>query len=355
MAEQKVLAYAALDESGHLSPFEITRRATGEEDIALKVTHCGICHSDLHQIRNDWKMARYPMVPGHEIVGIVSEVGSKVKGFQVGDHVGVGCLVRSCGECEPCARVLENYCDRKVLSFNHVDYDGTPTHGGFSTLMVANQKFVFRIPSNLPLDEAAPLLCAGITVYSPMKYLGIHKAKNKGKKLGVVGLGGLGHMAVKFGKAFGLDVTVISTSPNKEEEAKKVLGVDHFLVSKDEAMMKQAAKSLHYIIDTVSATHPLDPLLNLLTLDGKMVLVGIPEHPLELIPLTLLMERRFVGGSIFGGTIETQEMLDFCGECNITCNIEKIPMSYVNTAMDRLHHGDVKYRFVVDIANTLKA
>lgn len=231
-----------------------------------------------------------------------------------------------------------------------MSYDGNPTQGGYSTLMVVDQKFLFRIPENLPLDGAAPLLCAGITVYSPLKYFGMNE---EGKRLGVVGLGGLGHMAVKFGKAFGLHVTVISTSPNKEEEAKQLLGADHFLISKDANQMKQASKSLDYIIDTVSAVHPLEPLLGLLKVNGKMVLVGVPEKPLELAPGAVIFGRRFVGGSLIGGTEETQEMLEFCGQHGITSTIETIPIQSVNTAMERLQKGDVKYRFVIDIAHTL--
>lgn len=349
---KEVLGYAALDASGHLSPYRFTRRATGEQDVTFRITHCGICHSDLHQIRNEWQHSTFPMVPGHEIVGIVTEIGSKVTGFKVGDHVGVGCLVGSCANCDACDKFLEQYCDKLVLTYNSVYYDGTVTQGGYSTLMVADQKFVFRIPPNLPLDGAAPLLCAGITVYSPMKYFGMTEA---GKNLGVVGLGGLGHMAVKFGKAFGLHVTVISTSPNKEKEAKELLGADHFIVSKDPNQMKQAVKTLDYIIDTVSADHALDALLGLLKVNGKMVLVGVPPKPLKLPAHAVISGRRFVGGSGIGGTEETQEMLDFCGQHGITSTIENIPIDYVNTAMARLEKADVKYRFVIDIAQSLTA
>ncbi|KAH8943557.1 hypothetical protein BDL97_13G058200 [Sphagnum fallax] len=351
--EVEVTAWAAKDTSGHLAPFTFSRRATGPGDVKFKVLFCGVCHSDLHQIHNDWGGSQYPMVPGHEIVGEVTEVGSEVKAFKVGEIVGVGCMVNSCQTCDPCTRHLEQYCLKKVIwTYSDKDYDGTPTQGGYSTIMVCKQEFVLKIPTNLPLDAAAPLLCAGITVYSPMKHF---QMDVPGKHFGVVGLGGLGHMAVKFGKAFGMTVTVFSTSPAKEKEARAVLGADHFIVSKDPEQMKAAAGSIDYIIDTVSASHPLDPYLSTLKLDGKLVLVGIPEKPLSIHAFSLTAARRFVGGSGVGGIKETQEMLDFCGEHNITCIIEKIPISYINTAMERLGKTDVKYRFVIDIGNSLKS
>lgn len=351
MASQQAFAYAARDASGHLSPFTFSRRATGPEDVTFKILYCGVCHSDLHQVRNEWQNSTYPMVPGHEMVGIVSDVGSNVMRFKVGDVVGVGCQVWACGSCDACDKLQEQYCEKLVWTYNDTYVDGTATQGGYCNIMVAEQKYVFRIPPNLPLDAAAPLLCAGITVYSPMKYYGMVEP---GKQFGVVGLGGLGHMAVKFGKAFGMKVTVISTSSRKEKEAKELLGADHFLVSKDEKQMAEATKSLDYILDTVSAVHALEPLLNLLKVNGKMVMVGVPEKPLEFSPVSVVSGRRFVGGSLIGGLQETQEMLDFCGEHNITSTIEKISMDYVNTAMDRLHKSDVKYRFVIDVAGTFQ-
>lgn len=294
----------------------------------------------------------YPMIPGHEFVGIVTEVGSDVKKFKVGDHVGVGCMIGSCGECDACEKQVEQYCNKVIWTYGGVDAHGDPAYGGYSNLMVVSQKFLIKVPDNLPLDAAAPLLCAGITVYSPMKYFGMNE---RGAKFGVVGLGGLGHMAVKFGKAFGLEVTVISTSPRKEKEARELLGADHFLISKDEEQMKKNVKTLDYIIDTVAAVHPIDPLLNLLKVNGKLVLVGIPEQSLQLSPGAVVFGRRFLAGSSVGGIAETQEMFEFCSKSNITATIEKIPMDYVNTAMERLEKSDVKYRFVLDIANSLKA
>ncbi|KAG0588411.1 hypothetical protein KC19_2G241100 [Ceratodon purpureus] len=316
----------------------------------MKVTYCGICHSDLHQIRNDWRGSVFPMVPGHEVVGVVKEVGSEVDDFKVGQLIGVGCMVHSCHSCESCDNGLEQFCPKVVWTYNSVDTDGTPTYGGYSGELVCNRKFVLRMPENLPPDAAAPLLCAGITVYSPMKHFGMTE---KGKSFGLVGLGGLGHMAVKFAKAFGLKVTIFSTSPAKEKEARGILGADEFILSTDKEKMKAAEKTIDYIIDTVSAVHTLDDYLALLKTNGKIILVGVPESPLQLSPTSVIFGRRFVGGSLIGGVAETQEMLDFCGKNNITCMIEKIPMSYVNTAMERLQKNDVKYRFVIDIENTL--
>ncbi|KAH9317672.1 hypothetical protein KI387_019441 [Taxus chinensis] len=347
-----VEGWAAEDKSGVLSPFNFTRRKTGPSDVTFRVVYCGVCHSDLHMLRNEWHNSKYPLVPGHEIVGTVIEVGSEVKKFSVDDRVGVGCMVRSCHSCDACEKGFEQYCDNVVLTYNNTDIDGSTTYGGYSSLMVCDEKFVIKVPESLPFDEAAPLLCAGITVYSPMMHFGMTEP---GNRLGVVGLGGLGHMAIKFGKAFGLHVTVISTSPKKEKEAKEVLGADHFLISKDENQMKEAAKSLNYIIDTVSADHPLPPLLNLLKVNGKLVVVGLPPKPLQFPAGSVIFGRKFVGGSNIGGIKETQDMMDFCAEHKISCTIEKIPIDYVNTAMERLEKGDVKYRFVIDNAEGFKA
>ncbi|KAI5057596.1 hypothetical protein GOP47_0027989 [Adiantum capillus-veneris] len=343
---KRVHGFAAHDSSGILKPFSFTRRETGPKDVVFKVMHCGICHTDLHQIRNEWQNSNYPMVPGHEMVGIVTEVGSEVAKFKVGDHVGVGCLVMSCGQCDSCEKKLEQYCPKAIMTYNSIDLDGTVTQGGYSTLMIVNENFVLRIPDSLPLDGAAPLLCAGITVYSPMSYFGMNE---KGKHLGVIGLGGLGHMAVKFGKAFGLKVTIISTSPNKKEEALQNLGADNFLVSTDEDALKKASRSIDYIVDTVSAPHNLEQYLDLLTVNGKLVVVGVPPKPFEILPSTLIFGRRMVGGSLIGGIQETQEMLNFCADKNITCTIEKISADYINRAIDRLSKADVKYRFVIDL------
>ncbi|XP_015057097.1 8-hydroxygeraniol dehydrogenase-like [Solanum pennellii] len=346
----EAFGWAARDTSGVLSPFNFSRRVTGEKDVQFKVMYCGICHSDLHQIKNEWSNSIYPMVPGHEVVGVVTEVGSRVEKFKIGDKVGVGCLVGSCRKCENCDNDLENYCPDQIMTYNGIYTDGTPTYGGYSDIMVTNEDYVVHWPENLPM-EAAPLLCAGITTYSPLRYYGLDKP---GMHVGVVGLGGLGHMAVKFAKAFGTKVTVISTTASKRDEAIDRLGADSFLVSRDPDQMQGAAGSLDGIIDTVSAIHPLLPLINLLKTHGKLVMVGAPEKPLELPVFPLLLGRKLVAGSAIGGMKETQEMVDFAGKHNITPDIEVVPMDYVNTALERLLKSDVKYRFVLDIGNTLK-
>ncbi|CAK9185882.1 unnamed protein product [Ilex paraguariensis] len=348
----KAFGWAASNPSGVLSPFNFSRRATGDKDVRFKVLYCGICHSDLHMVKNQWGVTAYPVVPGHEIVGVVTEVGSKVQKFKVGNKVGVGCLVGSCRNCESCGNNLENYCPRQILTYGFPYIDGTITYGGYSDHMVADEHFVVHWPDNLPLDSGAPLLCAGITTYSPLRYYGLDKP---GMHIGVVGLGGLGHVAVKFAKAFGVKVTVISTSPNKQDEAVKNLGADSFLVSHDPNQMKAAMGTLDGIIDTVSAVHPILPLLNLLKSHGKIIMVGVPEKPLELPVFPLIMGRKVVAGSCIGGLKETQEMLDFAAKHNIKADVEIISMDYVNTAMERLEKADVRYRFVLDVANTLKS
>ncbi|KAK1575199.1 hypothetical protein Q3G72_003404 [Acer saccharum] len=348
---KKAYGWAARDSSGVLSPFNFSRRETGEKDVTFKVMYCGICHSDLHMLKNEWGNSAYPLVPGHEIAGVVTEVGSKVEKFKVGDKVGVGCIVGSCHSCDNCSKNLENYCPKMLLTYGVKYYDGTITYGGYSDTMVADEHFVISIPDNLPLDTGAPLLCAGITVYSPMKYYGLDKP---GLHVGVVGLGGLGHVAVKFAKAMGVKVTVISTSPNKKKEAIEHLGADSFLVSRNQDEMLPAMGTFDGIIDTVSASHPVLPLLGLLKTNGKLILVGAPEKPLELPVFPLLFGRKIVAGSAIGGMKETQEMINFAAKHNITADIEVIPVDYVNTALERLMKADVKYRFVIDIANTLK-
>ncbi|OMP06053.1 Alcohol dehydrogenase superfamily, zinc-type [Corchorus capsularis] len=349
--QKNALGWAARDSSGLLSPFKFSRRATGEKDVALKVLYCGICHTDLHMIKNDWGYSIYPLVPGHEIVGEVTEVGSKVNKFKVGDKVGVGYMVGSCGSCDDCSDNLENYCPKMIPTCGAKYHDGTITYGGFSDTMVVDEHFVVRIPDNMPLDAAAPLLCAGTTVYSPMKYYGLDKP---GSHLGVVGLGGLGHVAVKFAKAMGAKVTVISTSPSKKQEALEILGADSFLVSRDEDQLKAAKGTMNGIVDTVSAKHDLQPLLGLLKNHGKLVLIGVSVKPYELPAASLILGRKLVGGSNVGGLEETQEMIDFAAKHNVTANVEVIPMDYVNTAFERLAKADVRYRFVIDIGNTLK-
>ncbi|XP_024967830.1 mannitol dehydrogenase-like [Cynara cardunculus var. scolymus] len=346
----KAHGYAARDTSGILSPLTFSRRATGEKDVRFKVLYCGICHSDLHFVKNEWGFTTYPVIPGHEIVGEVTEVGTKVDKFKIGDKVGVGCLVGSCRSCQSCADDYEQYCPKQVLTYGVPNFDGTKTYGGYSDHMVADEHFVLRWPENLPLDSGAPLLCAGITTYSPLRYFGLDKP---GMKVGVVGLGGLGHIAVKMAKAFGAEVTVFSTSPAKKQESIEGLKADHFINSKDSEQMQAATGTLDGIIDTVSGTHPIAPLLNALKPHGKLVLVGAPEKPIELATFSLIMGRKIVGGSNIGGLKETQEMLDFAAKHGITANIEVIPIDYVNTAMDRLLKSDVRYRFVIDVANSI--
>ncbi|XP_052179306.1 probable mannitol dehydrogenase [Diospyros lotus] len=350
---QKALGWAARDDSGILSPFHFTRRVNGENDITLKILYCGICHSDLHMIKNEVGLTSYPIVPGHEIVGVVTQVGSKVNKFKVGDKAGVGTIVGTCGACPDCQDDLEIYCPKASHTYTLFPTSDQPkNYGGFSDIMVVNHRFALRFPDALPPEGGAPLLCAGITVYSPMKYFGLSEA---GKHVGVVGLGGLGHLAVKFAKAFQMKVTVISTSPGKKEEAIRLLGSDSFLVSKDSDQMKAAMGTLDGIIDTVSAPHSINPLVDLLKRDGKLILLGAPdlERPPELQVFPLIMGRKMIAGSAAGGLKETQEMLDFAGEHNITAAVELIPMDYVNTAMARLEKGQVRYRFVIDVANTL--
>ncbi|KAG2377064.1 mannitol dehydrogenase [Vigna angularis] len=348
---RKAYGWAARDTSGLLSPFFFSRRKTGEKDVTFKVLYCGLCHSDLHKLKNEWNDSIYPLVPGREIVGEVMEVGSKVEKFKIGDKVAVGCLVGSCSSCQNCVNNLENYCQQAIHTYGSKYVDDSITYGGFSDFMVVDEHFVVNIPNGLPLDVAAPLLCAGITVYAPLRYFGLDKP---GMHLGVVGLGGLGHLAVKFAKALGLKVTVISTSPSKEQEAIQHLGADYFVLSRDQDQMKAANCTLDGIIDTVFAVHPLMPLIDLLKSHGKLVTVGAPEKPLELLLPSLILGRKSIAGSYFGGIKETQEMIDFAAEHNVRAEIEVIPMDYVNTAMERLLKADVKYRFVIDVGNTLK-
>lgn len=350
--EGNCLGYAAFDENGSLRLWRFNRRETLPTDVRIQITHAGICHSDLHQVKNEWKGTKYPIVPGHEIAGIVTEVGPQVTKFKVGDRVGVGCMVNSCQECEGCTVLKEEQMCSKgpTYTYNSPDVDGTMTYGGYSTYVLVNEKFVLSIPDTLPLDAAAPLLCAGITTYSPIKKFGFDKA---GMHVGVVGLGGLGHMAIKFLKSFGVNTTVISTSPNKKQEALEVLGADNFIVSKDSQQMEAAAGTLHGIINTVSAKHELGPMLSLLKVDGTMVMLGIPSEPPALPIANLLFKRQRIAASPIGGIKETQEMLDYCGKKDITCMHEVVSADYVNTAYERMLKSDVRYRFVIDIQGSL--
>lgn len=347
----KAFGWAAQDDSGILSPFYFSRRVTGEDDVRFKVMYCGICHTDHHFLKNHWGISSYPLVPGHEIVGVVTETGSNVTKFKLGDKVGVGCMIGSCRSCESCTKNLENYCPNMILTYSGKYYDGTTTYGGYSNEMVANQHYVVRIPDNLPLDGSAPLLCAGITVYSALRYFELDE---RGKHVGVVGLGGLGHLAVKFAKAFGLKVTVISTSPNKCKDALERFGADSFLDSHDQDQLQAAMSTMDGIIDTVSADHPIVSLLILLKTHGKLIVVGVPEKPLEVPIFTLLGGRKMIAGSGIGGMKETQEMLDFAAKHDIKADIEVISMNYINTAIDRLSKGDIRYRFVINIGDTLE-
>ncbi|KAF8412900.1 hypothetical protein HHK36_000872 [Tetracentron sinense] len=348
---EECLGWAARDVSGVLSPYKFSRRVLGCDDVSLKITHCGVCYADILWTRNIHGDSKYPVVPGHEIVGIVKEVGSNVHRFKIGDHVGVGTYVNSCKDCEYCNDRLEIFCLKRAIStFNAVDVDGTITKGGYSSYTIVHERYCYVIPDNYPLALAAPLLCAGITVYSPMMR---HKMNQPGKYLGVIGLGGLGHMAVKFGKAFGLNVTVFSTSISKKEEALNLLGADRFVISSDQQQMEALAKSLDFIVDTASGDHPFDPYLSLLKTAGIFVLVGAPSE-IKISPLSLLISKRTISGSATGGTKETQEMLDFCATHKIYPEIETIPIQYANEALERLINRDVKYRFVIDIENSLK-
>lgn len=348
-------AWAATGPTAPLAPFEVVRRELAEDDVGIAINWAGICHSDIHQARGEWGGSSYPMVPGHEIGGLVTAVGAKVTTLKVGDSVGVGCMVDSCRSCKNCALGDENYCfEGSVFTYNgkhkfkhcaeYNDDGGSATQGGYSQYIVVNYRFVLKIPSNLDLAAATPLLCAGITVYSPFKYYGLRPEH----KLGVVGLGGLGHMAVKFGKAFGCHTTVISRGTSKKSSAMDLLKADEFLDSTNADAVAAKASSFDFIISTISAPFDINAIVNLLSFNGTLVLVGAPAEPLALGTFPLLFGRRKVGGSIIGGTKETQEMLDFCGQHNIVCEIEKIPASYINEAYERCMAADVKYRFVID-------
>ncbi|KAJ9705139.1 hypothetical protein PVL29_003270 [Vitis rotundifolia] len=347
--EKTTIGWAARDPSGVLSPYTYTLRNTGPEDVLVKVTYCGICHTDLHQIKNDLGMSHYPMVPGHEVVGEVVEVGSDVSKVRVGDCVGVGVIVGCCRSCRPCESDIEQYCSKKIWSYNDVYTDGKPTQGGFAESMIVDQKFVLKIPDGMAPEQAAPLLCAGVTVYSPLSHFGLKKSGLRG---GILGLGGVGHMGVKIAKAMGHHVTVISSSDRKREEAIDHLGADDYLVSSDSTRMQEAADSLDYIIDTVPVFHPLEPYLSLLKLDGKLILMGVINTPLQFVTPMVMLGRKTITGSFIGSMKETEEMLEFCKEKGLTSMIEMVKMDYVNTAFERLEKNDVRYRFVVDVAGS---
>ncbi|WOL00164.1 putative cinnamyl alcohol dehydrogenase 1 [Canna indica] len=345
------LAWAARDASGTLSPYTFNRRVLRSDDVSLRIMYCGVCYADIVWTRNKHGDSKYPVVPGHEIVGVITAIGSNVNGFKVGEHVGVGTYVNSCRDCEYCNELQEIHCSKgATYTFNGLDSDGTITKGGYSSYIVVHERYCFKIPDGYPLEMAAPLLCAGITVYNPMMR---HKMNQPGKSLGVIGLGGLGHMAVKFGKAFGLKVTIFSTSESKREEALKRLGADKFVLSSDNQQMESMTKSLDFIIDTASGDHPFDPYMSLLKVGGVMVLVGFPGE-IRLSPVSLNLDSRSIVGSVTGGTKVTQEMLNFCAANKVYPEIEVIKIEYINEALERLVEKDVKYRFVIDIANSLK-
>jgi alcohol dehydrogenase (NADP+) len=338
--------YAAKSATDPPTPFSFVRREPRPHDVLIEILYCGVCHSDIHTARNEWGGTRYPVVPGHEIVGRVARVGSQVTRFAAGDVVGVGCFVDSCGECDSCRDGEEQYCERHlVMTYNSVENDGeTPTYGGYSSQIVVDENYVLTVPDNLPLEGVAPLLCAGITTYSPLRRFDV----GTGKHVGVVGLGGLGHMAVKLASAMGAHVTVLSTSASKEADARR-LGANDFVVTRDPANLVPLAGRLDFIIDTVSAPHDLNAELALLRRHGVMVLVGAPPEPAAVAAFALIGEGRVLAGSLIGGIRETQEMLHYCAEHGITSDVEVIPIQDIASAYDRTIKGDVRYRFVIDM------
>lgn len=341
-------AYAAYNAKDPLAPFEFDRREVRPHDVQIDILFCGVCHSDVHQVRDEWSGSLYPMVPGHEIVGRVIKTGSEVKKFKEGDLAGVGVLVDSCRVCRNCQRQLENYCEEGMTgTYNSLERDGvTIAQGGYSTQIVVDERYVLHVSEKLDTAAVAPLLCAGITTWSPLRYAGV----SKGMKVGVVGLGGLGHMGVKFAASFGAEVTVLSTSPSKAADAQK-LGAHNFLLTTDEAQMRKHDSYFDVILNTISANHDYEKYLSLLDLNGKMLVVGLPSKNPEVNPFALIKNRRSIIGSMIGGMQETQEMLDYCAEHNIVADVEVIPMDQINNAYERMLRGDVHYRFVIDLAS----
>lgn len=343
----KIKAFAAQNAESILGPWNLERRAPGPNDIQIEILYCGVCHSDLHQIRNEWGNSIFPMVPGHEIVGRISKIGPGVTKFRVGELAGVGCLVDSCRKCENCKDGLEQYClNGSSPTYNGLEQDKkTPTYGGYSKMIVADQDFVLRISDRLPLQNVAPLLCAGITTYSPLR----HWKVGKGHKLAVLGLGGLGHMAVKFGVSFGAEVSMLSSSPSKQEDARK-LGAHKFILTSDPEKLKSVQGGFDFIIDTVSAPHDYNQYLGLLRTNGVLICVGAPPAPAQIYAFNLIGGRKSMTGSLIGGLPETQEMLDYCAEHTIVSDVEMINIQDIHRAYDRMLKGDVKYRFVIDMA-----
>ena len=341
-------AYAAPAAASKLEPYNFERRDPGPHDIQIDILYCGVCHTDIHFINNDWGFSLYPMVPGHEIVGRVAAVGDHVKKFKTGDMAGVGCLVDSCRECDYCNEGLEQYCQGGgVFTYSAFEKDGkTVTQGGYSNKIVVDERFVLKVSEKLSPAHAAPLLCAGITTYSPLR----HWKVGKGHKIGIIGLGGLGHMAIKFAASFGAEVTVLSTSPNKKEDALK-LGAHNFVVTKDEEQVKSVANTFDFILDTLSASHDYSMYVGMLKVDGTLICVGLPPEPITVPAFNLVFARKCVAGSLIGGLPETQEMLDYCAEHNIVSDIEVIPIQKIQEAYERMLKSDIKYRFVIDMAS----
>ena len=343
-----VKAFAAMSATTVLQPFQFERRELRPHDVLVEILFSGVCHSDLHQARDEWGGSIYPMVPGHEIVGKVIKVGSHVKKFKAGNLAGVGVMVDSCRECKPCKNFMEQYCAEGMTgTYNNYERDKvTMAQGGYSTQIVCDERWVYHVSGKLNLAGVAPLLCAGITTYSPLKYANV----KPGDKVAVAGLGGLGHMAVKFAVAMGAEVTMLSTSPSKENDARK-LGAHHFVLSTDKAAMKKHQSHFDVVVDAISGNHDYEHYLKLLDLQGKLLIVGLPKDEPKVNPFELIKNRRSIIGSMIGGTVETQEMLDFCAEKNITADVEIIPMQYINEAYERMLKNDVKYRFVIDMAS----
>ena len=338
--------YAVQSAESNFAPMNFERREVGANDVLIEILYCGVCHSDIHQVRGEWGNSIYPMIPGHEILGRVTQTGADVTKFKAGDLAGVGCFVDSCRECQPCRQGYEQWCQVHCSqTYNSVEMDKkTPTFGGYSSQITVDENYVLKVREQANLAAVAPLLCAGITTYSPMKKYNVRE----GQKIGVVGLGGLGHMGVKFGAAMGADVTVFSTSPSKEEDARK-LGAHHFVVSKNADEMRKLGGQFDFILDTVSAPHDLNPYLNLLGVNGVMVGVGVPEKPFEIPAFSLIVNNRTFAGSGIGGIPETQEMLDYCFEHNIVSDIELINIQQIEEAYERTIKADVRYRFVIDL------
>ena len=352
VSAKQVKAFGTEAATAPLQQLNIQRRNPTPHDVEIQILYCGVCHSDLHTARNEWHGTMYPCVPGHEIVGKVVSVGAHVSKFKAGDTAAVGCMVNSCQECDYCKEGLEQYCEQGMVgTYNSPDIHlGSHTFGGYSESIVVDESFVLRVPKNLDLAATAPLLCAGITTYSPLKHWNV----GAGKKVGVVGIGGLGHMAVKLAKAMGAEVIVFTTSASKFEDAKR-LGADDVVLSKDKDQMRRYSGKLHFVLDAVSAQHDINAYLKLLRVDGSLALVGAPEDPLPVAPFSLIPYRRSFAGSLIGGIAETQEMLDFCGKHNIVADIEMIDIQQINEAYERLLKGDVKYRFVIDMASLKKS